>query len=100
MAMNWKQSFRSIYFDGAPEPADLDLRWAGTVFLKTDRDHLSPRPEGRDYFYDGAAASGPKVHGHRLRPWDQGEISRFEPDAGKEGQVAKLESQASGVKAN
>ncbi len=34
--MNWKQSFRSIYYDGAPEPADLDLPWAETALLVID----------------------------------------------------------------
>jgi nicotinamidase-related amidase len=36
MAMNWKHSFRSIYYDGAPEPADLDLPWSETAFLVID----------------------------------------------------------------
>lgn len=36
MVMNWKQSFRSIYCDGAPQPADLDLNWAGSALLVID----------------------------------------------------------------
>jgi biuret amidohydrolase len=34
--MNWKHSFRSIYYDGAPEPADLDLLWPETALLVID----------------------------------------------------------------
>jgi nicotinamidase-related amidase len=34
--MNWKHSFRSIYYDGAPEPADLDLPRAETALLVID----------------------------------------------------------------
>jgi nicotinamidase-related amidase len=34
--MNWKKSFRSIYYDGAPEPADLNLVWAETALLVID----------------------------------------------------------------
>jgi nicotinamidase-related amidase len=34
--MNWKHSFRSIYYDGAPEPADLVLPWAETALLIID----------------------------------------------------------------
>ena len=34
--MNWKKSFRSIYYDGAPDPADLDLAWAETALLVID----------------------------------------------------------------
>jgi nicotinamidase-related amidase len=36
MAMSWKNSFRSIYYDGAPEPADLDLGWTETALLVID----------------------------------------------------------------
>jgi biuret amidohydrolase len=36
MAMSWKNSFRSIYYDGAPEPADLDLAWKETALLVID----------------------------------------------------------------
>ena len=34
--MSWKNSFRSIYYDGAPEPADLDLAWPETALLVID----------------------------------------------------------------
>ena len=34
--MNWKKSFRSIYYDGAPDPADLDLAWEETALLVID----------------------------------------------------------------
>jgi len=36
MAMSWKNSFRSIYYEGAPEPADLDLGWKETALLVID----------------------------------------------------------------
>jgi len=34
--MSWKTSFRSIYYDGAPEPADPDLTPAATALLIID----------------------------------------------------------------
>lgn len=34
--MSWKNSFRSIYYDGAREPADLDLGWKETALLVID----------------------------------------------------------------
>lgn len=34
--MNWKNSFRSIYYDGAPVPADLDFAWKETALLVID----------------------------------------------------------------
>ena len=34
--MNWKTDFRSIYYDGAPAPADLVLPWAQTALLVID----------------------------------------------------------------
>ncbi|MBK1867535.1 cysteine hydrolase family protein [Aestuariivirga sp. YIM B02566] len=34
--MSWKNSFRSIYYEGAPEPADLDLGWKETALLVID----------------------------------------------------------------
>lgn len=55
--MNWKQSFRSIYYDGAPEPADLVLPWPETALLvidvqntyleRPDRAALSPAEQRR-----------------------------------------------------
>ncbi len=34
--MSWKTRFRSIYYDGAPEPADLSLPWHQTALLVID----------------------------------------------------------------
>lgn len=34
--MNWKTAYRSIYYDGAPEPDDLDLKPAETALLVID----------------------------------------------------------------
>ena len=34
--MSWKNSFRSIYYYGAPEPADLDLGWKETALPVVD----------------------------------------------------------------
>ncbi len=34
--MNWKTDWRSIYYQGAPEPADLDLKPAETALLVID----------------------------------------------------------------
>ena len=34
--MSWKTSFRSLYYDGAPEPADLELKWSETALLVID----------------------------------------------------------------
>lgn len=34
--MNWKTDFRSIYYDGAPEPEDPDLGWNDTALLVID----------------------------------------------------------------
>ena len=43
--MNWKTSFRSIYDDGAPEPADLELAPKETAFLVIDvQNTCSARP--------------------------------------------------------
>lgn len=55
--MSWKNSFRSIYYDGAPEPAELDLAWPQTALLvidvqntylaRPDRTTLSPDEQRR-----------------------------------------------------
>jgi nicotinamidase-related amidase len=55
--MTWKTSFRSIYYDGAPEPADPDLNPATTALLvidvqntyleRPDRASLSPDDQQR-----------------------------------------------------
>ena len=34
--MSWKTQFRSIYYDGAPEPVDLDLKREDTALLVID----------------------------------------------------------------
>jgi nicotinamidase-related amidase len=34
--MSWKTAFRSFYYQGAPEPADLDLPYAETALLTID----------------------------------------------------------------
>ena len=34
--MNWKTDYRSIYYDGAPEPEDPDLGWKDTALLVID----------------------------------------------------------------
>ena len=55
--MTWKTSFRSIYYDGAPEPADPDLTPKSTALLvidvqnvyleRPDRNSLSPDEQRR-----------------------------------------------------
>jgi nicotinamidase-related amidase len=55
--MNWKTDFRSIYYDGAPEPADLILPRSETALLvidvqnvylaRPDRAHLPPDEQQR-----------------------------------------------------
>ena len=44
--MSWKTAYRSIYYDGAPEPDDPDLNWRSTALLIIDvqNTYLS-RPE-------------------------------------------------------
>lgn len=34
--MTWKTAYRSIYYDGAPEPADPDLAKESTALLIID----------------------------------------------------------------
>lgn len=55
--MNWKTDYRSIYYLGAPEPEDLDLKWSETALLVIDvqnvyrtrpaREGLSPEEKVR-----------------------------------------------------
>jgi biuret amidohydrolase len=55
--MSWKTRHRSFYYDGAPEPADLDLVWAETALLvidvqntyveRPDRASLAPADQAR-----------------------------------------------------
>ncbi|MEJ2575381.1 MAG: cysteine hydrolase [Gammaproteobacteria bacterium] len=42
--MNWKTAYRSFYYQGAPEPADLDLPHAETVLLSIDVQNVYLRP--------------------------------------------------------
>ncbi len=34
--MSWKTAYRSFYYDGAPEPEDMDLAWRETALLVID----------------------------------------------------------------
>ncbi len=34
--MSWKTTYRSFYYDGAPEPEDMDLAWRETALLVID----------------------------------------------------------------
>ncbi len=34
--MSWKNAFRSFYYEGAPEPEDMDLAWSETALLVID----------------------------------------------------------------
>jgi len=44
--MGWKTDFRSIYYEGAPEPEDLDLKWPETALLVIDvQNTYLARPE-------------------------------------------------------
>jgi nicotinamidase-related amidase len=40
MRMNWKTDYRSIYYLGAPEPEDLDLKWSETALLVIDVENV------------------------------------------------------------
>jgi nicotinamidase-related amidase len=42
--MNWKTAYRSFYYQGAPEPADLDLPHAETALLSIDVQNVYLRP--------------------------------------------------------
>ncbi|MCU7851395.1 MAG: cysteine hydrolase [Candidatus Thiodiazotropha sp. (ex Monitilora ramsayi)] len=42
--MNWKQAYRSFYYQGAPEPADLELRHDETVMLTIDVQNTYLKP--------------------------------------------------------
>jgi biuret amidohydrolase len=44
--MSWKTAYRSIYYDGAPEPDDPDLNWRSTALLIIDvQNTYLARPE-------------------------------------------------------
>jgi nicotinamidase-related amidase len=69
-AMNWKTEFRSIYYDGAPEPADPDLTRATTALFvidvqntylaRPDRASLPPDEQRR---YDAWTPFHQRMHG-------------------------------------
>ncbi|MCU7829950.1 MAG: cysteine hydrolase [Candidatus Thiodiazotropha sp. (ex Myrtea sp. 'scaly one' KF741663)] len=42
--MNWKQAYRSFYYQGAPEPADLELHHDETVMLTIDVQNTYLKP--------------------------------------------------------
>ncbi|MCU7922317.1 MAG: cysteine hydrolase [Candidatus Thiodiazotropha sp. (ex Dulcina madagascariensis)] len=42
--MNWKQAYRSFYYQGAPEPQDLDLPYHETVMLTIDIQNIYLKP--------------------------------------------------------
>lgn len=56
--MNWKTDYRSIYYRGAPEPDDIDLKWDETVLLVIDvqntyrvrPDRATLSPEGQERY--------------------------------------------------
>ncbi|MEZ5775550.1 MAG: isochorismatase family cysteine hydrolase [Hyphomicrobiaceae bacterium] len=68
--MTWKTAYRSIYYDGAPEPADPELKPAETAFLvidiqntylaRPDRASLSPDDRRR---YDAWTPFHERMHG-------------------------------------
>ncbi len=44
--MSWKTNYRSIYYDGAPEPEDMELAWGETALLVIDiQNTYLERPE-------------------------------------------------------
>ena len=68
--MNWKTDFRSIYYDGAPEPEDMELKPEETALLVIDiqntylarpqRDTLDPQEQRR---YDAWTPFHERMHG-------------------------------------
>lgn len=42
--MNWKQAYRSFYYDGAPEPQDLTLPYQSTALLTIDIQNIYLQP--------------------------------------------------------
>ncbi|MCU7872660.1 MAG: cysteine hydrolase [Candidatus Thiodiazotropha sp. (ex Lucinoma borealis)] len=42
--MNWKKTYRSFYYQGAPEPQDLDLPYQSTVLLAIDIQNTYLKP--------------------------------------------------------
>jgi len=68
--MNWKTAYRSIYYDGAPEPDDMELKPEETALLvidvqntyleRPDRASLSPDDQRR---YDAWTPFHERMHG-------------------------------------
>ncbi|MEW8026245.1 MAG: isochorismatase family cysteine hydrolase [Candidatus Thiodiazotropha sp.] len=42
--MNWKQAYRSFYYEGAPEPRDLELQYRNTALLTIDIQNTYMKP--------------------------------------------------------
>ncbi|MEW8204474.1 MAG: isochorismatase family cysteine hydrolase [Candidatus Thiodiazotropha endolucinida] len=42
--MNWKQAYRSFYYQGAPDPQDLNLRYQNTALLTIDIQNIYMKP--------------------------------------------------------
>ncbi|MEW8560789.1 MAG: hypothetical protein AB2541_01755 [Candidatus Thiodiazotropha sp.] len=42
--MNWKQAYRSFYYQGAPEPMDLELPYQNTALLTIDIQNTYMKP--------------------------------------------------------
>ncbi|MEW8125570.1 MAG: amidase, partial [Candidatus Thiodiazotropha endolucinida] len=42
--MNWKQAYRSFYYEGAPDPQDLNLRYQNTALLTIDIQNIYMKP--------------------------------------------------------
>ena len=51
--MSWKTAYRSIYYQGAPEPEDMDLPWSETALLVIDvqNTYLDRPDRNRCYIY-------------------------------------------------
>ncbi len=68
--MSWKTAYRSIYYQGAPEPEDLELDWPETALLvidiqntyleRPDRDRL---PAAEQAHYDAWTPFHERMHG-------------------------------------
>lgn len=42
--MNWKKAYRSFYYQGAPDPQDLDLPYHNTILLTIDIQNTYLKP--------------------------------------------------------
>jgi nicotinamidase-related amidase len=93
--MSWKTSFRSLYYDGAPEPADPDFTPATTALLvidvqntyleRPDRASLSPDEQRR---YDAWTPFHDRMH-QTVIPRSK-ELLRLCRDAGVECLFARI----------